>query len=97
MIYICPNCGHQLPTPIEDGICICPTCQYDVYNNLYDRLMSAAWTIIRKNVKSFDQLKKMMKYPENETILVAAYMIDNCFSIDEFKIALMNLNIKKQY
>ena len=32
---------------------------------------------------------------EDEALLVAAYMIDNCYGIDEFRIACRNLGIKK--
>ena len=89
MIYICSNCGHNLPEPLCDG-----NCEYDLSDNLYDRLMSAAWTCYRQKLDCADRLHSMTKN-EDEALLVAAYMIDNCYGIDEFRIACRNLGIKK--
>lgn len=94
MIYLCPNCGHHLTTPLKDGICICQTCQYDISNTRNDRLMAAAWTCYRKNVESYERLAAMLRYEEEELIIVSAFMIDHCFSIEEFKTFLKKWDIK---
>lgn len=56
--------------------------------------MAAAWTCYRKNVESYERLAAMLRYEEEELIIVSAFMIDHCFSIEEFKTFLKKWDIK---
>ncbi len=94
MIYLCPNCGHSLPDGLTDGIAFCSLCNRDLDSSQYNRIMSAAWMVYRQNADS-DKIAKAVKLTEAEKILVEAFIVNNVYSIDEFRAALKELGIRK--
>ena len=83
MIYVCPNCGNPLPKPLQDGICICTSCNVLFDSSAQTRLLSASW-IVRKKSYTFDQIKNKFGLSDHEAAIVDQKInIDN-FSHDEF-------------
>lgn len=95
MIFLCPNCGHSLPNRLKDGIAVCNVCLTDLDSSQFNRIMSAAWMCRRQSPDSIDRIGDAMKLTETEAILVEAFILDNHFSIDEFRAALKEIGINK--
>jgi hypothetical protein len=57
--------------------------------------MSAAWMVYRQNPETIDRVAKAVGLSEAASILVQAFMMDSCFSIDEFRAALKDLGLLK--
>lgn len=50
--------------------------------------------VYRQNPETVDRVAKAVGLTEAESIVVQAFMVDCCFSIDEFKAALKELGIR---
>lgn len=95
MLVLCPNCGHKLPSPLIDGICNCPTCSYDPQNSVHDRILEGSWTAIKRNLHSAEQIEGVCRMSHPEAVIVHAFAVENCYSIEEIKDALKSLGIRK--
>lgn len=94
-IVTCPNCGHALPKRLNDGIAFCPTCRTEVdSSSRLNRIMSAAWMVYRQNPAEIDRVAKSVGLTEPEAILVEAFMMDNVFSVEEFRFAIDSMNVR---
>jgi uncharacterized Zn finger protein (UPF0148 family) len=95
VIYLCPNCGHNLPNGLQDGIAYCGNCGHSLETDQFNKLMSAAWMVIRQKPDEMSRIQKGVNLTEAEAILVEGFMINSCYSIDEFRSALKEFGIKK--
>jgi hypothetical protein len=57
--------------------------------------MSAAWMVLRQKPDNLDRIAKAIKLKESEAVLVEAFMMNNEYSIDEFRKAIKELGILK--
>jgi hypothetical protein len=94
MILVCPFCGQESPHPLIDGLASCNHCNRIYDGSLSNRLLSASWLVKKSNYHGIEQLISDTKLPEHEAILVYSFMIENCYSYDDFKEALVALGIK---
>lgn len=58
-------------------------------------MMSAAWMVYRQNPDNIERIAKGTKLSDVESSVVQQFMIDSCYSIDEFRAALKELGIVK--
>lgn len=93
MIISCPNCGHNLPNGLVDGITFCENCQSSVDSSRTNRIMSAAWMAIQQKPEDIDRISVKLKLSEIEAILVEAFILDNCYTIEEFRLVIKELGI----
>lgn len=95
MLSICPNCGHKLPKKLADGIEFCEHCQTTADTSRHNRVMSAAWTAFKHRPESFGGVAEAIGLTDVESILVEAFVVDACYSIDEFRAALKEIGFTK--
>lgn len=94
MIYLCPNCGHSLPSGLVDGIAYCSNCGQSLDSSLVNKMMCAAWMCLRQNPDAIDKIQKAIGLPESAAIVVESLILHSCYSIDEFKAAMKELGIR---
>jgi hypothetical protein len=56
VIWHCPYCGHNLLTPINNGITSCQNCCRIFDSSPYHRILSLGWLARKQNVCSAEQL-----------------------------------------
>lgn len=96
MLLSCPHCGHNLDTPLKDGIGSCGHCNRVYDTSPFNRILSAAWYIRRHNCADVDQLMHAgVKEPDAYVALALAYDAD--YSHDELLKVLNGLGISKEY
>lgn len=94
MIHLCPFCGHKLTSGLTDGIAFCNICNSSLDSSQYNRILSAGWMLYRQKPETIDRIAKAVNLTEVESILVETFIMDNEFSIDEFRSALKEIGIK---
>lgn len=95
MIQLCPFCGHSVD-PVYDGITSCRRCSRVFDTCPINRLLSASWLTRRKNITTVDQLREC-GYSAKEADLVISYVVDQCYSHEEFFKELKDLGISARY
>lgn len=88
MILACPHCGTSMTQALQDGLAACPHCNRIFDSSLYNRLLSASWLVRKHSCHGVNQLVSDTKLPEHEAIFVYSFVVENCYSHDEFQKAL---------
>lgn len=84
MLCRCPSCGHELSRPILTGIKSCPRCCSFFEANHTNRLLGASWELHKNNNMGLEQFKFNAKLSDAEAEFVYRYIVDECYSHDEF-------------
>lgn len=91
MINICPFCGRNISRVINSGITTCDNCQRVFSDSSENKMLAAAWYIIRNNVDYIDYISEMFCLDEKETEMVNKHIIEDNLGHDQFyKIVMKN-------
>ena len=94
MIFCCPFCGQMFGSPLSNGIAFCPHCSRIVESTLYQKLLGAAQYVKKFNCYDIERLKWDQKLSDEEAILVNSFIVENCYSVQEFSKVLKDLGIE---
>jgi hypothetical protein len=96
MINYCPECGHNLPQPIFHGITSCNNCRRVFDSSQFNKLLSAAWLVRKRNIDSEDYLVQF-GYTKEEADLLVKFVHECCYSHEDFKDLLKNQETSVTY
>jgi hypothetical protein len=96
MIHLCPFCGHNLKTPILNGIASCNNCARFFDSSPFHRLLSAAWLVRRKDIVSRDHLESL-GFGAEEADLVITFVEEECYNHEEFMQVLKERDISRVF
>ena len=57
--------------------------------------MSSAWMVFKQKPENIDRIAKTNELSEVEKILIEAFMVSECFDIEQFRLVLKELNISQ--
>lgn len=83
MINYCPFCGHNLPTAIVHGITSCNNCRRVFDSSQFNKLLSAAWLVRKRNIDSEEYLIQF-GYTKEESELLIKFVFEGCYSHEDF-------------
>ena len=92
MINLCPNCGHELPHELNDGLTHCLHCNHLIDSSDFNKLLSAAWQTKKENL-SLEQIKWNTKLDDDLSILVYTYIQEQGYSHEDFIRLLKKLGV----
>ena len=95
MINVCPNCGHELPHELNDGLTHCLHCHHLIDSSDYNKLLAAAWQTRKENL-SLEQVKWQTKLDEELSIFVYTFVQEYGYSIHEFMVVLNKFGVSKK-
>lgn len=95
MILNCPLCGAVLPEALKDGLSSCLHCDRVFNSSPFNKLMSAAWFLKKSKSVNIESLTSDMKLNPDEMLFVYTFIIDNCYSVEDFRKVLVNFGVKK--
>lgn len=95
MIQVCPNCGTPLTHPLKDGLTHCSHCNQIVESSVYNKLLSSAWILRKKNI-SIEQLKFLTNLSDAMGIFVYSFVVENNYSHEDFMQVLKELGISEK-
>jgi hypothetical protein len=93
MILVCPFCGTEIQEALINGLASCQNCKRVFDSCLPNRLLSASWLVRKNSYHGIAELISDTKLPEHEAILVYTFVVDNCYSQEEFQKAIKDLGI----
>ena len=96
MMYLCPFCGNQLDRELRNGIADCCHCHRVFDSCKYNQLSSAGWVLQKNPHVDLDRFIHMTKLCREDAILVFAFIVDNCYSHEEFQKYLRSLGLPKK-
>lgn len=96
MINYCPFCGHNLPVAIVHGITSCNNCKRVFDSSQFNKLLSAAWLVRKRNIDSEEYLVQF-GYTKEEADLLIKFVYEGCYSHEEFRDLLKNQETSRTY
>jgi hypothetical protein len=91
MIQTCPHCGYDIEHGLKDGLANCLHCNQVFDSSDYNKLLSAAWQIRKKNV-TLEHVRWMIE-DEDLSILVHTFVNDHEYTHAEFVKALKKFGV----
>lgn len=83
MMSMCPFCGHELVSPLTNGISSCQNCRRTFDSSRKNRLLSASWFVRRKSIYDVDTLVERYKFQVDDAEWIIRIVYDECRSHDE--------------
>jgi len=91
MVNRCPHCGKELSKPLKDGLSSCIHCNVIFDSCMENRLLSAAWELLRSNNLSFERFLFISKLNKSEAYFVYNIIEEECCSMDNFRKIVKNI------
>lgn len=95
MIHICPFCGRNISKVIISGITTCNNCQRVFDSSSMNKMLSAAWYIIRNNNDNIDFVSDLFKLTDKEKSIVNQYLIEDNYYHDDFYRILKSMDLSE--